>query len=115
MRAGRLSTASGTRREPITLLQRVTFTDDGGGGERRYEPVAEAYAHIRTLSSQEQFYGQATKLQVNYELEMYPYEGLDSSWRIGWLNKTFAIESVLDVDNRGRIMTLLCAEMQDLD
>lgn len=103
MRAGRL-------RHRLELQQAETVQDEFGQPIKTWVTRKTVWGAIEPLSGKEYFSQSAMQNEAKVRIVIRSHPDIDSDWRILARGKTYAIESVLNLDERDRQMTIMCLE-----
>ena len=107
MRAGRL-------RHRVTLQSPAQSRDAIGAPVTRWIDVATVWAAVEPLTVRElAIFAQTTAL-ASHKVTIRSYSTLKPDWRITFGDRAFEIEGILDKEERGREMTVLCTELIDV-
>jgi SPP1 family predicted phage head-tail adaptor len=100
----------GDLRHRVTL-QSATLTPDGMGGDTAvWGDVATVCAAIWPTSAREQIEGGQTSLEITHRVRIRYRLNLRASWRLKFGNRYFSIVSVVNPNERGAMLDLLCKE-----
>ena len=110
MRAGRL-------RHRVAIQDATETRDAHGGVSRAWSTSATVWASVEPLQGRELWLAQQVQAQATVRVRMRYRSGLDSTMRLQLLDgdgnaeKTYNIEAVMDLGERGRELEILCAEV----
>ncbi len=103
MRAGEL-------RHKLTLQRSSKTRAVGGKRTTTWTDVAELYASIKPLSGDELQTAKATNAKASHEITTRYRAGITPKHRFTLGSRTFNIESVINVDERGATLKMVCGE-----
>jgi len=103
MRAGRL-------RHRLELQQSTETRDAYGGAILTWATTTTVSGGIEPLSGREYFSQAQTQAEARVRIVIRYYSGIDETWRVVSGGKTYVIESVVNHDERDRMITLMCLE-----
>lgn len=104
MRAGEL-------RHQITI-QHKTVTRGGMGGEViTWSDVGTVWAAVEPISGREYFAAKTENAEVSHRIRIRHRNGITSGMRVSWGARVFDIQAVLDIQERGREIHLMCVEV----
>lgn len=102
-----------------SLSNRVTLQRPGGSrdahGERTttWTDVAVVYARIRSLSVREAEMAGQRQVATSHAIEIRyssVVAAMDASWRVKFGTRTFAIDGILNAEERNVMLTIYCTE-----
>jgi SPP1 family predicted phage head-tail adaptor len=100
----------GDLRHRVTL-QSATLAPDGmGGNTATWAHVADVYAAIWPTSAKEQVAGGQTSLEVIHRVRIRYRLNLKASWRLKYGDRYFAIVSVINPNEAGKMLDMLVKE-----
>lgn len=103
MRAGRL-------RHRVTVEQ-LLVTDDGYGGQSQaWSTFATVWASVEPLQGREYFQAQQAQATVTHKVTMRHLDGVTHDMRVKHGSRALNIVSVIDTEERGRELVLMCEE-----
>lgn len=100
----------GTLRHRVTLESAARAADGGGGAVETWIPVAELWAMIRPLSGDERVAADGPAGTVSHEIVIRQRTGVVPAMRLRLGTRLFEIRAVMDVGERRRRLSCLCAE-----
>jgi SPP1 family predicted phage head-tail adaptor len=103
MRAGRL-------RHRLVLQSQTETRDAHGAAVIAFTTEATVWGGIEPLSGREYFAQQQIQNEVSVRIVIRFYSGLDESWRVVNNGKVYSILSVINENERDRMMTLMCSK-----
>jgi len=92
------------------VIERLTVTQDGPDMTETWKQIAFRWAEIAPLTGRELMEANQTESRESIRIRMRPFDGLTTKDRITHDGRTFHIGSVADVEERGRMMELMCTE-----
>jgi SPP1 family predicted phage head-tail adaptor len=96
------------------LEKKVETRGSAGGISTTWQDVEEVFAGIEPLFGREFFAAQQTQNETSVRIVLRHYHGLDKTWRVRDIGSspevTYTIDSVINENNRDRMMTLMCKE-----
>jgi SPP1 family predicted phage head-tail adaptor len=102
----------GRLRHRITIQEPAITRSDRGAELLSWSDVAVVWADIRTVGGQEQVL--ANQLEVAtllHTITLRYRSGLRPKQRVVWGERVFAVEAVIERDNRLRMIDLSCREL----
>lgn len=103
MRAGRL-------RNRLVLQSQVETRGAAGGVSISWNTEATVWGAIEPLTAKEFTAIEQTQNEVKVRIVMRYYAGMDESWRVVNGGRAYAIESIINENDRDRMLTLLCSQ-----
>lgn len=100
----------GDLRHRITLQSATLVADGMGGNTATWGDVADVHAAIWPTSAKEQVAGGQTALEVTHRVRIRYRLNLKASWRIKYGDRYFAIVSVINPNEAGKMLDLLVKE-----
>ena len=92
-------------------VERATNTRDAGGGlAQSFSPVAHVYANIVPKSANSSYRQGMLQEKVTHEITIRYMKNIDTNSRITYGTRQFAVNGIINVDERDRFLTLLCEE-----
>ncbi len=102
----------GKLRHRITIQTPTITRSDRGAEVLTWADTATVYADIRTVGGQEQVIAnQLETATLLHTITIRYRTGLTSKQRIKWGARYFAIEAIIERDNRLRMLDLSCREL----
>ncbi len=102
----------GKLRHRITIQSPTIARSDRGAEVLTWADTATIYADIRTVGGQEQVIANQLETATLLHTITIRYQtGLTSKQRIKWGTRYFAIEAIIERDNRLRMLDLSCREL----
>ncbi len=103
MRSGRL-------RHRVTIQSRSATMDAAGGQPDTWTDVATVWAGVEPLSGREYLAASANNAEVTHKVTMRHRDGVTAAQRLAFGIRRFDILAVMDRDERGVELTLMCRE-----
>jgi SPP1 family predicted phage head-tail adaptor len=103
MRAGRL-------RHRLILQSQVETRDPTGGVTITYKTQATVWGGIEPLSGREYTAIQQTQNEASVRIIMRYHSGIDESWRVVNDGRYYAIQSIINENDRDRQLILMCLQ-----
>lgn len=92
-------------------VERATNTRDAGGGlSQAFNAVATIYANIKPKSANSRYREGMLQEKVTHEITIRYMKNIDTNSRITYGTRSFAVNGIINVDERDRFLTLLCEE-----
>lgn len=105
---------AGRFRHPINIVAQNDSQDSTGGfNPNNTTIVATVWASIEALSGAEKFAAHEFVSQVSHQVVIRYMPGISSALQVQFAGRRFQIESVLNPDERNKILILLCIEIND--
>jgi SPP1 family predicted phage head-tail adaptor len=101
----------GKLRHRVTIQNKVTLPDGYGGVTSTWQDVATVWASVEPLNGRELYAAQQVKAELTHRITMRYLAGVKPEMRVLFGNRTFAIEAVIDPEERRKVLQLLCAEV----
>lgn len=92
-------------------LQAKTITKSEGIPQENWTTVATVWAAVADISGREYFQAQAVQSEVTTRIKIRYRTGITPSMRVLYGDRVFNILSVIDKDERHRVIELLCKEV----
>ncbi len=103
---------AGSLRHEVVLQRPGTRVDDGmGGGSVTDADLATVWASIEPLTGDELFQAGQFDPRVNYRITIRYYAGIHPSDKVKFGTRMFDIHTVANVDERNRMIVLMCEEL----
>jgi SPP1 family predicted phage head-tail adaptor len=103
IRAGRL-------RHLVTIQSQATAQDAYGAAVRAWSDLATVWAEIAPLTGRELWAAQQTAATTTHRVTMRHHPDVTSACRLQFGSRIFGIDSVLNPEERGERLVLLCTE-----
>lgn len=100
----------GDLRHRVTLQYQTRASDSMGGATISWVDAATVFAGIWPVSAKEQVAGSQQTMEVTHRIRMRYRLNLKASWRLKFGTRYFAIVSVVNPNERGKMLDLLCKE-----
>lgn len=104
--------AAGRLRQFGEFQRPVPVKDSGGGAVVTWPVFCAAHVRIVALSGRELYEAQQLMPSVTHRMETRFIEGLNETMRFVYNGRLFAINNVLNVEERGFEMHVLCTEQK---
>jgi SPP1 family predicted phage head-tail adaptor len=101
----------GKMRHRITIEQKTKVSDGAGGYTESWVPFVTVSSSIDPVSGKEYYEAQQTQSSVSHKIRIRYKSGVLPSMRINFKGRIFAIESVINWEERNRDMMLMCSEV----
>lgn len=105
MRAGKL-------RHRVTIQRAVEVQNDFGEVVTTWVTVGQAWASVEPLRGREYFQAEGTQAETSTRIRMRYRNGIMPKMRVVHGSTVYDIESVMDVETRGRELELMCRVLQ---
>ena len=102
---------SGDLRHRITVQVKSLVTDNIGGWSETWSTFATVSAAIWPVSAKERISGQQLAGEVTHRVRIRYLAGVIPSMRISFSGRTLQIISVINMEERGIQLDLLCSEV----
>lgn len=103
---------AGKLRRRITIEEKVSAPDGGGGNSVQWQAVATVWADIQPAGGSEVFTQGQVRSDVTHNIEIRYRTGLKPSMRVNYGGRLFNIRSIIDKEERHRRLVLKCEELQ---
>jgi SPP1 family predicted phage head-tail adaptor len=101
----------GTLRHRAELQRRTTTKSAATGGiSEAFVSFATVFANVVPIQGREFFAAAATQAEVTARIQIRYRTDITAGDRVVALGKTWAIQAVIDVDGRQKLLDLMCAE-----
>lgn len=100
----------GDLRHRVTLQYQTRVADVMGGAVVTWTDAAEVWAAIWPVSANETLQAAQQVMTISHRIRMRFRPDLRSSWRIKFGTRYFAIVSMINPNEKGAILDLLCKE-----
>jgi len=104
MRAGNL-------RHFIIIQSSVKSKNDYGEVVQTYEDFKHMWSEAKPIKTSERFKSERLETEVNYQFRVRYTEGIAHDMRVVFGERTFEIDSVLNVGERNRELIILASEV----
>jgi len=92
-------------------VQRATNTRDAGGGlSQTFSPVTTIFANIKPKNANSIYRQGILQEKVTHEITIRYMKNIDTNSKITYGTRQFAVNGIINVDERDRFLTLLCEE-----
>lgn len=100
----------GLMRERVEVLSRSVSQDSYGGSGQAWTPLGEVWGKVEPLSGRELWQAQQVRPDVTHRVTIRHYPGLTPRHRLKLGTRVFEVQSVLNLEERGRVTECLCVE-----
>ena len=97
-------------RRRITFQKSVKTPDGYKGFTEAWQDVITVWAAVEPLTGREYFYAHQIKNEVSHRIRIRFRSDVDASMRIMLGERAFAIESMIDMQERHEFLEILCRE-----
>ena len=94
----------------VTIQEATETANSYGEIERTWATFKKRWANIRPLSGRERWAAQQVQANLSHEVLIRYTKDVTPKMRISYNSRTFEIGTVINVDERGAWMRLLCTE-----
>ena len=101
---------AGQLRRRVTIQQRSATQDEYGQPLNSWTDVTTVCAAIEPMSGRELLAAQAVNSEVSHNVTIRYIPGITAAMRLNYGGRLFNIHSVLDENERHRMLTLQCSE-----
>lgn len=92
-------------------VERATNTRDAGGGlSQSFSPVSHVYANIVPKNANSAYRQGMLQEKVTHEITIRYMNNVDTNSKITYGTRSFAVNGIVNVDERDRYLKLLCEE-----
>ena len=102
----------GDLRHRVTVQQVARVGDGGGGASESWNAVATVWAAVLPLGGREELDGDVLSGALSHEIWMRHRDDVAADMRIVMASRIFEIRSVINVEERGRWLRLVCDEQR---
>ena len=103
----------GSRRHRVEVQRPVEVRDAQGGTTINWETLFAAWASIEPLRGKEFWIAQQTENQVTHRVTMRWSRDVTTKMRLLFHGRIFNIGTLMNVDEQGEQMELMCVEVVD--
>lgn len=100
----------GDMRHRVTLQSRTLSRDDRGGATPTYADLATVWAAVEPVAGKEAWQAQQAQSNVTHVVTIRAYAGLTPRHRVKFGSRLLNIDSIANLEERGRYMELQCVE-----
>lgn len=97
-------------RHRVDVQRRSTATDEHGQQLKVWDSVCYVPAAVEPLTGKELDEAQASNYELTHKVTMRYYPGLDIKMRVMFGSRVFAIHSIQNIEERNRVLVMLCKE-----
>jgi SPP1 family predicted phage head-tail adaptor len=101
----------GKLRHRITIEQKAKVSDGAGGYTESWVPFVTIWASVDPVSGKEYYEAQQMQSSVSHKIRIRYKSGVLPSMRVNFKERIFAVESVINWEERNRDMMLMCTEV----
>jgi SPP1 family predicted phage head-tail adaptor len=101
---------AGQLRKRVTIQQRSQTQDEYGQPLLTWSDVATVYAAIEPMNGRELIAAEAVNSDVTHNVTMRYRAGITAAMRLNYQGRLFNIHTILDENERHRMLTLICSE-----
>jgi SPP1 family predicted phage head-tail adaptor len=100
----------GEMRERVVLQSPTLTSDSRGGASESWSTVATVWAKIEPKSASQVLFSQQLQHRITHKFTIRYRSDVLSTWRITFDSRTFHIQGVRDLMERGRYLEIDCEE-----
>jgi SPP1 family predicted phage head-tail adaptor len=101
---------AGLLRHKIEIQNKVVTRDSMGGEVVTWVAFAHAWASIEPLSGREYFAARQIQASITHKMKMRYQSGIMPYHQIGWGERFFNIDAVMNTEERNKELVLFCTE-----
>lgn len=109
--AGRQRLSAGRLRKQVTIQSLVVVKNDDGSATETYLSGETRKASVEPIRGREYFESARQGGQATIRVVMRKFDGLTTKHRILYDTRSLNIESIIDLDERGREVQVMCFEV----
>lgn len=102
---------TGELNKRVTIQQYVETADTFGELDRTWSNLVTVWAKVKPISASETYSAQQTGMTVNHEVWIRYRTGIAPKMRVVYGSRTFEIDGVMNLDERGEFLILKCYEV----
>ena len=110
MNKAKRNTVLGKLKSKISIMRNARVSDGCGGYSDEWIEVKECRASIRPLRGREIQEAQKIQQETTHNIIIRYFEDIQNSDRIRYKDKEFEVTSIINIDNKGVFLELLCSE-----
>lgn len=103
-------TSIGRMRYRVALQSPTNTRDAGGGVSQSYKTINTIWADIVPQKGSETYRQGKTTEKITHKITIRKLPNVNTRNRISYDSRLFAIKNVINLDERGRFLQLLCEE-----
>ena len=105
-----MANSIGKMRYKVKVETATNTRDAGGGLSQVFNPVTYIYANIMPKSANSAYRQGILQEKVTHEVTIRYMKNIDTNSKITYGTRSFAVNGIVNVDERNRFLTLLCEE-----
>lgn len=105
-----MANSIGKMRYRVKVEMATNTRDAGGGLAQAFGSVATIYANIKPKSANSTYRQGMLQEKVTHEITIRYMQNIDTNSKITFGTRSFAVNGIVNVDERDRFLTLLCEE-----
>ena len=105
-----MSNSIGKMRYKVKVETATNTRDAGGGLSQTFGAVAYIFANIKPKNANSIYRQGILQEKVTHEITIRYRQDIDTNSKITYGNRSFAVNGIINVDERDRFLTLLCEE-----
>ena len=105
-----MANSIGKMRYRVKVEMATNTRDAGGGLAQAFGSVATIYANIKPKSANSTYRQGMLQEKVTHEITIRYMQNIDTNSKITFGTRSFAVNGIINVDERDRFLTLLCEE-----
>tara|TARA_R110002153_G_scaffold9742_1_gene39747 strand:+ start:419 stop:748 length:330 start_codon:yes stop_codon:yes gene_type:complete len=105
-----MANSIGKMRYKVKVETATNTRDAGGGLSQVFNPVTYIYANIMPRSANSAYRQGILQEKVTHEVTIRYMKNIDTNSKITYGTRSFAVNGIVNVDERNRFLTLLCEE-----
>tara|TARA_R110000782_G_C14774715_1_gene409407 strand:+ start:357 stop:686 length:330 start_codon:yes stop_codon:yes gene_type:complete len=105
-----MANSIGKMRYKVKVETATNTRDAGGGLSQAFGAVAFIFANIKPKSANSTYRQGILQEKVTHEITIRYRQDIDTNSKITYGTRSFAVNGIINVDERDRFLTLLCEE-----
>jgi len=105
-----MANSIGKMRYRVKIESATNTRDAGGGLAQEFSPVRIIFANIKPKNANSTYRQGILQEKVTHEITIRYMTDIDTNSRITYGGRSFAVNGIINVDERDRFLTLLCEE-----
>ena len=105
-----MSNSIGKMRYKVKVETATNTVDAGGGITQNFNSVAFIYANIVPKNANSSYRQGILQEKVTHEITIRYRKDIDTNAKITYEDRSFAVNGIINVDERDRFLKLLCEE-----